>query len=321
MGRLGAWNVLSEGTPQKLVAATGILEAKLESWIEAEPSMLGSNVRWISRQLVLPDRSRLDLLGLTPDGTWVIAELKAGAPDGNAVRQALHYFMVMDEMTNADLIDRIRAQGAAARDPLAEQQLTEILELDQDDYEREYRLLVAGIGDGGAADQAASTLKRHGLNIPVDVITFSLFTNAVGGYTLVREIEDEIAGAVSPTGQGHTLDGLLETARRFNVLEDFEAVRGEILRHGYRSWQRKHGINFNRGNRRQVLWAQPKQDGVHMGYLTWNFPVLFGISEEDATAELGTNWVTLKGAEATAQIAEWLEGIEKISAQHEVAPE
>jgi len=58
-----------------------------------------------------------------------------------------------------------------------------------------------------------------------------------------------------------------------------------------------------------------------MGYLTWNFPVLFGISEEDATAELGTNWVTLKGAEATAQIAKWLEGIEKISEQHEAAPE
>lgn len=91
MIHIGAWEIGADEVPRRMVDDREYLESQLETWIERDPSLLSGEIRWVSRQLTLPDRSRLDLLGLTRNNEWVIAELKAGPVSGGAVEQAVHY--------------------------------------------------------------------------------------------------------------------------------------------------------------------------------------------------------------------------------------
>lgn len=309
MAGLGAWDIGDDGIPKRLEADRSLLESKLEAWIEADPSILDGIVKWVSRQLILPDRSRLDLLGLSPEGTWVIAELKAGAPTADAVRQALHYFLEMDAMSNAELVARIRAQGLS--DPTVDSQLTDVLATDDDEHERDYRILVAGVGDGSGAEAAASTLARYGLTIPVEVIGFHLFTTPTG-HVLVKEVDDDAASEAPQQSSAWSLDQILERASRFGIADGFEKIRTELLNRGYRSRLKKYGLNFNLGTRSQVFWVQPRREGLHIGYCAWNFPDLFGISAEETESRFGSNWLTLDPEPALVQMGLWLDAVEAL---------
>jgi RecB family endonuclease NucS len=103
---IAAWEIGDGDVPTRMAEEREFLEKHLEGWIEHEPSLLGGDIRWVSRQLVLPDGSRLDLLGLTKDNTWVIAELKAGQVDASTVLQAMHYFLQIAAMSDAELAQR-----------------------------------------------------------------------------------------------------------------------------------------------------------------------------------------------------------------------
>ncbi|MGB3411192.1 MAG: hypothetical protein WBA45_08330 [Microthrixaceae bacterium] len=309
MAGIGGWHISLDGSPVRLDPNRSLLEARLEGWIEADPTIIDSQVRWVSRQLVLPDRSRLDLLGLSPDGTWVIVELKAGSPGPDAVRQAIHYFMEMDAMSNAALVARIRAQGLS--DHGADRQLDELLSLDEEEHERDYRIIVAGIGEGDAANSAAETLARYGFSIPVEVVTFYLFDTATG-HVLIRDVEEETAPDAPSRSAGWSLDSIFERAERFGVREGFEQIRTELLNHGYRSRLKKYSLNFSVGARRGVFYLGPATEGLHIGYLQTNFEPLFGVPQAEAERMMGENWLTVPPEAALAQIRTWIETVDQL---------
>jgi len=305
MSNLGAWDVTAGQTPTKLVPETGVSEKQIETWIYEDPTMLGNDVYWVSRQLYLSDGTCLDLLGLMHERTWVVAELKAGPPKADAVRQALHYVMVIASMTTADLITRIEANPWF--NPGVAERLEHVRNVGED--ARDYRIIVAGVGDGSGAERASRWFSDHGFDVPIDVVTFNLFTNSSGGQTLVRRIEEEVA-TDEAAGTTYSLERLLDLADDFGVLADFEKIRAAILQRGYRSRQCKNSINFNLSSRLQLLYIAPAQNGIHVGYLTSNFPRLFGVSEESAKDELGANWLTLEGSEALAKVTAWMDAID-----------
>lgn len=306
--QFGGWGIGPDEKPRRLDVDREFLEKHLESWIENDPTLLANDVRWVSRQLTLPDASRLDLLGLTKDGTWVVAELKAGSVDTATVLQALHYFLELADMTNADLVTRVLNRGLC--DESLRPELDELAE-EVDDTQRDFMLLVAGVGTGERAEAAAGILTRHGFNVPVRVVTFQLLRDADGRRILIREVEDDDRREGGERRAAWTLEDLLDRAERYGVRDEFEAIRSYLLDVGYRTNLKKTGLNFNPGKRLQAFWVTPRQGVIHMGYLSSNFPALYGIDEDEAVALLGDNWVDLPPGQALLRMKTWIEKIQQ----------
>lgn len=314
MAEVGAWEIpLDGGKPLRMDADRDFLEKHLEDWIGLDPSLLGPDIRWLSRQLVLPDLSRLDLLGLTKDGTWVIAELKAGSVDAGTVRQAFHYFIEIAMMDNAELIQRVRAHpirdehGVVIVDPSVETDLALIGE-DPHEQKRDYMLLAAGVGTGESAEAAAAVLAAHNFDVPVRVVTFQLLKSGSETRILVREV-DEDEDRAPASDEGWTLDALLELAQRHGVRDEFEEIRTGLLDRGYKSLQKKYGLNFNPGAKRQAFWVSPRDQAIHVGYLDWNLEALFNLDQSWAEEHLGENWVDLPAEQARDRVLGWADAI------------
>jgi hypothetical protein len=259
---IAAWEIGRDDEPRRIPADRDFLEKHLEEWIERDPSLLAGDVHWAARQLTLPDRSRLDLLGLSIDGTWVIAELKPGPPEGGAVNQALHYFTQIASMTNGELAERIRV------------------------------------------------LTSHGFDVPIRVVTFQVLRGADGRRILLREIEDAPEGGEGRGVSRSSLDDVLVLAERGGVRPGFAAIRRHLLGRGYREHRRGTGLNFNTGSRFQCLWVRPAEGTIHLAYLGSNFPMLFGVDERQAEADLGENSIDLAPDEALARVTRWADVID-----------
>jgi hypothetical protein len=308
LAHIAAWEIGSDEVPRRIPSDREFLEKHLEGWIERDPSLLASDVQWASRQLTLPDGSRLDLLGLSKDKTWVVVELKGGPPGAGAVDQVLHYFMQIATMTDGELAHRIRAQGIS--DEAAAPALEELAP-DADDSARDYLLLVAGVGTGEAAQASAATLTRHGFDVPIRVVSFQVLRDSDGRRILVREVEDAPYGEAGSEGSRYSLDDVLDYAARCGVRAGFEAIRRHLLDRGFRQSRKRYGLNFNTGSRLQCLWVTPVEGAIHMGYLSGNFPTLYGIDEGQAEAELGDNWIDLEPDEALNRITRWADAIDR----------
>ena len=316
MTHVGAWEIGDGDVPSRMAEDREFLEKHLEAWIERDPSLLGGDIRWVSRQLVLPDGSRLDLLGLTKDNTWVIAELKAGQVGLSTVLQAIHYFLQIAAMSDAELAQRIRNRNRA--DDLLAAALSELVS-DSAETARDYRLLVAGVGSGDSAELAAAILARYGLTVRIQVISFQLLRDSQGHRILLREIDEE--GVREGRAAAAPYEDILLLAERFGVRDGFEQVRNELLVRGYRSFQKRSGLNFSIGSRLQTFWIKPIEGRLHIGYLSGNFPALFGVDEAMALTDLGPNWLDLQPAEAIQRVRLWADTIDRYRVQSEQRPE
>lgn len=312
VAKFGAWQISTDDRPRRLRQDREFLERHLETWITNDPSLLGSDLRWVSRQLTLPDRSRLDLLGLSMDGTWVIVELKHGSVGSGTIAQALHYLLEISKMSDRDLVGQIHSQGG----PIGkvDEDLDRLVASSEGDLsQRDYRLVVAGVGDGEAAREAAQSLANLNLAVEVQVVTFELVTDAEGRRTLIREVEDELPPTAIVGGTKWTLDTLLADAETLGVRDGFEAVIDLFESRGWRKYQKKNGLNFNPRSRKQAFWVRPAAEvKLHIGYLEFNFPDLFDIDETAATELLGPNWLDVDPAEALTTVERWLDRIETV---------
>ena len=325
MPEIGAWVVSEEGAPERLVPDRDFLEKHLENWIQDDPTLLSPDIRWVCRQLHLPDRSILDLLGLTKDGTWVIAELKAGSVDAGTVRQAFHYFIELAMLDNGQLVRLVRdhpirdRDGNSAVDPSVGADL-DVLAEDPEDRQRDYMLLAAGVGSGESAELAAEVLAEHMFNVPVRVVTFQCLRGQSGQRLLVRNVEEDerhrdAGAALSSAGD------LEERARRFGVWSELEQIRSGLLQRGYRTVQRKYGLNFNQGTRLQTFWATPREGMIHIGYLDSNFETLYNLDQEWVAEHMGENWIDLPPAQARDRVLTWADTIHAHTEAAAAAPE
>ena len=66
-------------------------EAMLQNWVEQRPELLGLDVLMIGREVVNPDGTRIDLLGIDKDGNLLILELKRDRTPREVISQVLDY--------------------------------------------------------------------------------------------------------------------------------------------------------------------------------------------------------------------------------------
>lgn len=291
------WSIKQE-KPQRLDRGHEWVEARLEEWVRSDPSMVAERLRWIGQQVCFPDRSRLDLVGISPAGGIVLAELKRGVLGISTLAQALGYVLRLGAWDADSLITRLNLSGDDA---------TAISDAFQSKAALDVSVLLIGTGREPELDRAAAFLVASGLSIPVSIVTFTPFVDAAGEIFLTREIEEhEVALEDTSPRQRSTreakVEWVLEMARDSGVHGVFKAAIASAQRLGLRvkPWTKSITVT-TRG--RTLIYLRPHPSGqVSFGYGEETLAELYGADPSTVRGQLGENWVDMSEQDALARV-------------------
>lgn len=101
---IGLWR-LDGGEAQRLAPTSMPSERRLEDLIESDPSVLGSPLLIIGRQVPTSSGKFVDLLALDADGAVHVLELKRDRTPRDVVAQTLDYGSWVQELSHEDVLD------------------------------------------------------------------------------------------------------------------------------------------------------------------------------------------------------------------------
>lgn len=292
--RVGLWKVV-EDRAQRL-PEHDILEKSLETWVEKDPALVLEGVRWAQRQRTLPDRSRLDLLGLTREGQLVVAELKSGPVNMATLQQALGYAMQVGTMEADELLSGVG--------PELREEVSAALEASP----RPITLLLVGTSRGSDLERGLAFLQTHAPTIPVRVVTFGLFRVDDGTVLLARDVvEHEAAAATDAT----PTDRVIRIAEDQGVANELRFAIELAGRLGLRTkaWRNSLTVNSPANWRKTMLYVGLRAQSCEVGYSAEAYQEAFGVSAEELDRDLGPNWKVLPKAEVRA----WLQRAEDLT--------
>ncbi len=289
--QVAIWS-MSAGQPVRLEQRRPFLEVDLETWLERHPDLAMEGMRWVGRQIVLPDRSRLDLVGLSREGALVIAELKRGHLGVWALTQALHYLLMISAMEAEAILSKLDLDSDA-RDTLTTALSAE--------GELDVILLLIGTGRTPELDRATSFLRDRGLDVTVRVVSFTPFVDERGQVLLAREVDEheQPSEELTPRQRGRraaSVERIQERARDFGVGPRIEAAIDLAHHLGLRvkPWPKSITIvpPFTRG--KTLIYLSPKADGrIGFGYSLENLMALYDADAVLVANALGGNWEDL----------------------------
>ncbi len=292
VSKVALWRVDGE-RPTRLPEHGDFLEKNLETWIYNDASLVLDGLRWIGRQLVLPDKSRLDLLGITPEGQWVVAELKAGPINMATLTQALHYGMYIGSMDADELVERLH---------VADEKRSEMLEFAGKDstVPRPVLLLLIGTSRTSDLEGGIRFLEERGLSLQIRIVSFSLFRQPDGSVLMSREVEEKDANEVArPGSRTASVQQVRDIAEKHGVLEEVNLAIELAQRLGLKvkAWPRSITINSPADWRKTLLYIGPKEASAILGYSAESLTEVFGVPEATVKETLGTNWCVLPKAD------------------------
>lgn len=159
------WNVTT-GMPARLQLGSVGKEQDLEDWIERDPSLIGSDLVIIARQL-MADGKPLDLLALDSDGNLVVIELKRADAYRETLAQGLDYAAWIAEQSTEQLraaIDKNRRKDGFFHETLARHLGAPIAEK-WSPQEADVRLIVAGTGADDRLRRMIGFLSKRGMSV------------------------------------------------------------------------------------------------------------------------------------------------------------
>ncbi|MCA1703547.1 MAG: hypothetical protein LC808_09925 [Actinobacteria bacterium] len=277
---LAAWSVNSDGKALQLKPQP-VPEKLLENWLTEQPDLAMEGIAWVARQLVLPDHSRLDLLGVAGDD-WVIAELKRGGVSRSTLAQALHYLVYIGSMPREQLGSTLESQ--ALFNVLPENRKLEVRDLlaaETTDSPRRLSILLAGTYRDSDLDLGIQFLEDRHFDVPIRVVTFDVFEAPSGQSLLVREADD--AGEIAATTPARSLSAIRERAQARGVaalLDGYLAAASELgLR--VKPWVRAVTITPAQRGNPTLLYLRPEQDVLHVWPDNDNLHRYLGFDETD----------------------------------------
>lgn len=151
-----------------------LLEENLEDWIIADPTILGTPLLVVGRQVLIPDtKDKLDILALDPQGNLVIIELKRGHLKDPVDIQALRYASYISKWRFEDFENQARNFLGKVGDPdfnfnalyesfCEDAGADEIPNLNQDQ-----RVIVVGSAVRDKLGSVALWLREHSVDITI----------------------------------------------------------------------------------------------------------------------------------------------------------
>lgn len=94
---------ISAGKLLQAARSTLANEGMIENWVRDNPALVGLNVLILGQQVQTPYGGRIDLLGLTKDGSPVVIELKRDRTPREIVAQVLDYASWVANLTTRDI--------------------------------------------------------------------------------------------------------------------------------------------------------------------------------------------------------------------------
>jgi hypothetical protein len=294
------WSVTDSG-PKRLEQSQSFVEAELETWVEQDPTLVLDGLRWIGRQVVLPDKTRTDLIGITREGQLVVAELKRQAVDVATLSQAFHYALWFGSMEFEALEARLKL------DEDARALLSGMLAGGGLDIS----ILLIGTARQPALDRAAAFLASRGFNVPIRIVSFTPFLDASGQVVLAREVEEheqapEDESPKERRSRAAKIEWVQEMARDAGVADVFNEyiTEAKALGLGVKPWPRSITIVPPTTRGRTLLYLAPKADGkLRWGYSLDNLVELYGADRDGVEAALGANEVDLDADAARTRLA------------------
>lgn len=257
--RTALWKV--ELHPQPLAESALVKEQLLEDMIVAAPRMLSDEWMLIGRQEDTGFGGRIDLLGIAPDGSLVLIELKRDRTPREVVAQALDY---------ASWVEKLRAEDIAAiygRFASGKSLAKDFRErfgqaLDEDGLNQNHQIIIVAASLDDSTERIVAYLSER--DIPINVLCFQVFTNGaeqlLSRTWLLDPVRAQVSAAATPAGSNEPWNGEFycsyghSETRSWDDAVDFGFICGgggawysktlQLLSPGDRVWVRVPGSGF-----------------------------------------------------------------------------
>ncbi len=192
-----AWEVGSDGLPQRLQAGQIQLEKRLEDWVDADIEIAVDDVLLIGRQVVTRYGTKLDLLGVDSSGDLVIIELKRDQTLRETVAQGLEYAAWASKLGYSEVV-QYGAQKYGGEDAFREAFEERFgTSLPETINEGQRILLVAP----HITESTVSVIEylSETYRVPINAVSFEVLS-LDGRQILVRQVVHEEIGTLPPVG-------------------------------------------------------------------------------------------------------------------------
>lgn len=254
------WRITDRDTLDEVGRAKLDLEARLESWIEEDISVLSSDLMVIGRQVGTAFGGSIDLLCIDSQGDLTIVELKRDLTPREVVAQALDYASWVASLSHEEVSDLAESYlNKRGREPFEEAFRSSLNAELPETLNQDHQVIVVGSDIDDSSERIVRYLSERGVG--VNVATFSYFRDASGEEFLARtfliepeEVDrkrssaagskrrpprsyEEFEKAAQEHGVGHLYDRLLDGVwNRLNRKKTLSSVGGgQKLDRGWRS--------------------------------------------------------------------------------------
>jgi len=289
MSKVALWEVRNS-RPVRLLESSIEFEKNLESWLEADPSMLQGGLEIVGRQVTL-EAGRLDLLAIDPQGRLCAIEIKRGAVNRDTVAQALDYAACLSEIDAADLRERLAEylsrHGKSIERVLADRHAPTAL----DNNERQILIFVVGVGAAQNLERVARYLSEF--DVPISVVSYDAFATDDGRRILCREVTEPEVGVVRtrPGLPAPSLEDLFRQAEGNGIGVGFRAIVDAGRSLGLHARTYRHSVMFCPPTRKArglfTVWAEPTNGKVQAWVGGAVFAEFYPFNEKQIAEKLG----------------------------------
>ncbi|HEX7238621.1 MAG TPA: hypothetical protein VF263_00030 [Longimicrobiaceae bacterium] len=163
------WKVDGQGL-QPVPTAIMDVEQRLEDWLAADPGLTGLDLLIVGRQVVTPNRGRIDLLAIDADANTVVLELKRAKTPREVVAQVLDYASWVQKLSFAELDSICQAH---LHKPLVDAYRERFESPLPEPVNGEHKLVVVAAELDESSERIVQYLGDRGINI--NVVFFNLF--------------------------------------------------------------------------------------------------------------------------------------------------
>lgn len=189
---MGMWRIDGE-TPRRLAPSMLPSEATLETFLEQDPSLLGTKLLVIGRQLRTPYGTFLDLLAIDAEGNLHVLELKRDRTPRDVVAQVLDYGSWVSTLGRDEIIDFATAHLDGPFAPAFAETFGDTL---PDEINTDLELTIVATELDASSERIVTYLRS--LGVPVNAVFFSYLEDGDRRYLARSWLAPQREGSEAP---------------------------------------------------------------------------------------------------------------------------
>jgi hypothetical protein len=240
--------------PERLPESSLETEQVLEEMILSDPRILSNEWMLIGRQEQTGYGGRIDLLGIAPDGTLVLIELKRARTPRDVVAQALDYAGWVESLS-AERISEIYSRFSPEQSFRAALNKHFAHEIDDDSLNQNHQIVIVASSLDDSTERIVRYLNNR--DIPINVLFFQVFAHGTEQFLsrawLIDPTETQLHAASSSRSTNEPWNGEFYVSFGHGPSRNWEeARRYGFISAGGGSWYSRTLKVLNSGDR---IWV------------------------------------------------------------------